>query len=906
VLPPRALLAGGVVLGALFAPPAAALTVTVDSGPPNPSSASTATFKFHATGAAGAVSFGCDLDGGGFAGCSSPASYSALRNGDHLFSVRGTDNRGANDTAQYRWTVDDREPPDTTITSGPSATTPSGAVTFTFTASEPGSGFICSLDGGMPTGCGSPRSYVDLAAGPHTFSVSATDVNGNGDPSPAMYSFTVAPAVGDRANPVGGSPAGASVAPLALHGPYRLTRSRMARYFHRGPRRPYLDLEHADDEAAAAAQPPCSSDLCASATSGEDLSIAIRPSPLVTKWDANIGGIDPQVAAGDKSFLVLANQGAVAFYDKGGDLLSKDKNGYPLPYKNPIPDASFFSWLLGIVNNKDTLNLPGTYGTKKNPDGSLYYGLDDVYDTRVIWDGYRKRFWIAAQGRNDGARNGSDTEKLYRRDVIFFAVSVSADPRDGFYMYWWFALPGDGQCNPGDPDGSCPSGFKPGYGADYISLGISKYAFVESEYAGGADHHYGIVNVVRADKVVADSCDAQCGWSYWDIPAVDGNGVAGPTVQPAVEHGPSPYDGQYLMTTAGDHTLALYGFTPTDPFPPTLYQASADIQPYARAVDVPQKPNADITKPRQVNIGSNLFKGQMTKSVFRDGQLYGLLPDCTKWPGESACITSIRLVRADPLQHTVSIDRSFGQRGPGDAPDALVGYGTPILEVNEDGTMVMGYQRSGSTIFPQARYSVRYADEPDNRPSYVLKKGTYPLSTQLPDNPSEDDLKPTGRLDISGAGVDPYDDAGVWLIQDYALKNSTGKGQYQHVVAKIFGSVLPDLWVSKKSLSVKLGARGSKKVAGAIGNQGDGDAKKVKVTVFLVPLTGRAGRTIKLGSDALGTVDAGSTHNFTVAPAARTRLAKASYRVKVTVSSVTKPEYDSKNNSALGPTIKIG
>ena len=87
--------------------------------------------------------------------------------------------------------VPDTTPPETKITFGPSGLSGSSYAAFAFTSSESGSTFACSLDGGAFRRCLSPTSYAGLSDGPHTFSVRATDVAGNTDPTPAERSWTV-------------------------------------------------------------------------------------------------------------------------------------------------------------------------------------------------------------------------------------------------------------------------------------------------------------------------------------------------------------------------------------------------------------------------------------------------------------------------------------------------------------------------------------------------------------------------------------------------------------------------------------------------------------------------------------------------------------------------------------------
>jgi Big-like domain-containing protein len=96
--------------------------------------------------------------------------------------------------------------PDTTITSGPSATVNATSASFSFTSSIAGSTFTCALDGGTATACTSPAAYSGLAAGAHTFSVAAT-ANGITDPTPATRAWTIdltAPVVGSTV-PVDGA-----------------------------------------------------------------------------------------------------------------------------------------------------------------------------------------------------------------------------------------------------------------------------------------------------------------------------------------------------------------------------------------------------------------------------------------------------------------------------------------------------------------------------------------------------------------------------------------------------------------------------------------------------------------------------------------------------------------------------
>ena len=163
---------------------------TIDAGPTGTVGSASASFAFSATETGS--TFGCTLDGGALTACTSPQTYSGLAEGAHTFTVRATDPAGNTDPspASRTWTVDTTAP-DTTIDAGPSGIATSDTATFAFSATETGSTFGCTLDGGVLTACTSPKTYSGLAEGAHTFTVRATDPAGNTDPSPASRTWTV-------------------------------------------------------------------------------------------------------------------------------------------------------------------------------------------------------------------------------------------------------------------------------------------------------------------------------------------------------------------------------------------------------------------------------------------------------------------------------------------------------------------------------------------------------------------------------------------------------------------------------------------------------------------------------------------------------------------------------------------
>ena len=167
----------------------------LDSGPTDPNNSSSATFTFSGTDVEtppGSLLFECRLDGDPWSACASPAAYTGLADGSHMFDVRAVDAADETDPtpATFTWTID-TVAPETMIDSGPTGTVSSNDPSFTFTSPEVGATFQCNLDSSGFSACASPQAYTDLADGAHTFEVRACDALANCDPTPASFIWTI-------------------------------------------------------------------------------------------------------------------------------------------------------------------------------------------------------------------------------------------------------------------------------------------------------------------------------------------------------------------------------------------------------------------------------------------------------------------------------------------------------------------------------------------------------------------------------------------------------------------------------------------------------------------------------------------------------------------------------------------
>src|SRR6266481_805842 len=186
-----------------------------------------------------------------------------------------------------------------------------------------------------------------------------------------------------------------------------------------------------------------------------------------------LSGLDPGIAAGNKYLLVSDNANGVAVYEKTGKLLGP-KPGDVFP--NPFSILSLFSKVKADID--PLLNMP-SHLPADFPREIKGYG-----DVRIMFDAYRKRFWIYAQAKNELHGFTTDSKivhhpniKVARRNKAAVAVSKTEDPRDGFYTYWWNETIHNGDCSV--YEGCSDPVFKTsGEGSDYPRIGISPKYFI--------------------------------------------------------------------------------------------------------------------------------------------------------------------------------------------------------------------------------------------------------------------------------------------------------------------------------------------------------------------------------------------------------------------------------------------
>ena len=143
-----------------------------------------------AVGALSEVASNYDDPGCGPDGTRSRLIFSAVTGQDYKLQI-GSAVDDAQGVISGSITEVDIDPPQTTITGGPTGVTSDSTPTFGLAADEAGSTFQCRIDGSAFAPCTTPFTTIPLADGTHVLDVVATDVASNADPSPASRSFRI-------------------------------------------------------------------------------------------------------------------------------------------------------------------------------------------------------------------------------------------------------------------------------------------------------------------------------------------------------------------------------------------------------------------------------------------------------------------------------------------------------------------------------------------------------------------------------------------------------------------------------------------------------------------------------------------------------------------------------------------
>lgn len=467
------------------------------------------------------------------------------------------------------------------------------------------------------------------------------------------------------------------------------------------------------------------------------------PTPSPTKsWQATLQGkggypADAQIAVSTTHVLVT-NRQVIRYFDKNGNSVSPD-----------IGSTAFFT---------AGLNLKDAAGNS----------IDVFNDLRVVFDSYRKRFWMTAYAFYSGA---ASVPAAKQRSYIPIAVSKTQNPLDGWYFYWWDAAAQQGQ--------SGSSIWQPGDVPDYPIIGVDKQAVTITHAVNNGSFRYWHVTLSPADPLATGQ--GQGGWQFWDLKNPDGSTPW--VITPAVHHG-SPKGGRaYWLSRQGTDEVVVWAITHPFDSARKVQAVAVKLQPFGNPVDGQQKGSSKVIK------FTNLSNA-VTKASYRNEFLHMVANDAHDWGSIGKVRTSIHYIRL-PVSafpkvpsppKSGGVDRVFGGGNVNEKIGGLKHYGWAAVEANKDDNAIIGYARTGEQLFPEVRASAYMAGEPDIRPSVQVKAGDK--SADNPGISGANAILPWG--DTSGASVDPSDDTAIWIAQEYASKTADNNGNYDIWVARFF------------------------------------------------------------------------------------------------------------------------
>jgi len=154
-------------------------------------------------------------------------------------------------------------------------------------------------------------------------------------------------------------------------------------------------------------------------------------------------------------------------------------------------------------------------------------------------------------------------------------------------------------------------------------------------------------------------------------------------------------------------------------------------------------------------------------AVERDGKLYFAF-DVAPSVGPDAGQVTVHWVELDASDPLAVFIRQQGNIGGEDLAPGVHTF-MPSIAVNQDGSVLINFSASGSSLFPGAYYALRAADDPAGvfGPSQTLFDGVdYYFRTRAGEGISGQNVNRWG--DFSGVSVDPSDNTTFWFFNMFA------------------------------------------------------------------------------------------------------------------------------------------
>ncbi len=428
-----------------------------------------------------------------------------------------------------------------------------------------------------------------------------------------------------------------------------------------------------------------------------------------------------------KTHVVLVTTGGVGFFDKkGARLASSSTTTFFTANQTKMPDGSLMADFL-----------------KAHKDDKPAWGFGDC---KALYDPYRERFWFLATFNN-----------AYPGDGEMFwgiAVSNSGDPTKGWRT---FVVP----AHPRDEKRYTNSDF-PMIGLDREAFYVSIRVLIGNPEVRAQD--YWFVLALNADEITSgkDLASVQkAELAHWPDPETHKPLDRG-MLMPAISNGLAETNSGTKFVGAFAKNMGIWSLRHPFSQHPEISACTVPV--------VARNPTSAGTKPHQkgsdVMIGEPI--GAAVISVIQSGtNLYFCSQDATFEKKQAyTAVHFTQLLFAESFGQTPKIvkDFTYGANSP-DRGNASFNFICPSLMVNKNGDTVVVENRTGSTIYPEARASTIYHDRVSADWSALVKSGEAPVTRGYPNS------KYCMWGDIARAALDPSDNIGIWVATQYGAKD---------------------------------------------------------------------------------------------------------------------------------------
>ena len=492
------------------------------------------------------------------------------------------------------------------------------------------------------------------------------------------------------------------------------------------------------------------------------------PTPALTVPAITAAGIrvpDPQIAVGRK-YLAAIDTSTIVFYDKGTMQPLQASTGFAYA-NNPIGASTLFRAFFAVIDAQMKLPANACDATKPGwdksfdpaqPNKAIPGCIDAAYDTRVLYDAPRERFWIESAVRNPlwpcKPKPGVNIGGFFKPDGV---TLIDPDPSNAKVL-------------------KCHTDWNTSWAHRFIAIAVSQVGADGHEDLTKPFHQYTLVDAfadwpimsVHGAMLVLTHRDAGAPLAVFDATAL-ANGVhdnSSMVVKPLATFPASSFGAGSIAPASAIYLVNVHG-SPSEP----AYVVSSNGNSLLISGLVFGKTGAPkVLAGASVLLATPLHQLRHSP-VYRNGKLYLTDFGC----GDASCTRYVaRLIRVPVgVNKAGTAVVASGSGTPGfinyqlNPPQGDISYALPAVDVNAADDMVVAFQRgrrNPATFIPwAARYSTYYHDKAGISNSALLHDGVWTKGVTVPADPAG-----SGVIDLAGIAVDPSDDRTIWMSHAYS------------------------------------------------------------------------------------------------------------------------------------------